>query len=99
MATGKLSEDMEVSDIELDEAVWTATAGDQGEELSVELLMRVVADIGLVGLPNAGKSSILKAVTRASPAGYVSSISFTPPRVRTNNATRLVCFLSRSLTG
>jgi hypothetical protein len=41
-ATQNLGEDVEISEIELDEAVWTATGGDQGEEFTVELLMRVV---------------------------------------------------------
>lgn len=41
--------------------------GQPGEEVSLELILRVVADVGLVGLPNAGKSTLLSAVTFAKP--------------------------------
>ncbi|CAI5460290.1 unnamed protein product [Closterium sp. Yama58-4] len=43
------------------------TYGLQGEEVALELTLRVVADVGLVGFPNAGKSSLLAAVTAARP--------------------------------
>jgi len=47
---------------------WKAdTRGLSGERVTVQLLLRVVADVGLVGLPNAGKSSLLKQLTNASP--------------------------------
>jgi GTP-binding protein len=44
-----------------------AERGLEGEELWLELRLKLLADVGLVGLPNAGKSSLLRRVTRADP--------------------------------
>lgn len=44
-----------------------AQTGIPGEELTVDLNLKLIADIGLVGLPNAGKSSLLGAITNANP--------------------------------
>ncbi len=44
-----------------------AEKGEKGEIKEVQLEMKLVADIGLVGLPNAGKSSFLSVVSNARP--------------------------------
>ena len=43
------------------------TKGTVGEEYVIWLQLKTIADIGIIGLPNAGKSSLLAAITSATP--------------------------------
>jgi GTP-binding protein len=51
------------------------TKGTVGEEYTIWLQLKTIADIGIIGLPNAGKSSLLAAITSATPK--IASYKFT----------------------
>ena len=43
------------------------TKGKEGEELSIELEIKLLADVGLIGKPNAGKSTLISTISKSKP--------------------------------
>jgi GTP-binding protein len=51
----------------VNQAPKTATKGEEGEEIWVWVKLKLISDVGIIGLPNAGKSTFLSRITSAKP--------------------------------
>ncbi|HEX4328243.1 MAG TPA: GTPase ObgE [Burkholderiales bacterium] len=75
------------------------TMGEEGEEKELKLELKVLADVGLLGMPNAGKSTFIRAVSNARPK--VADYPFTTlhPNLGMVRATDTIDFVIADVPG
>merc|ERR1712232_72139 len=67
-------------------APWIKEDGEKGKGRWIEIVLKMISDIGIVGMPNAGKSSFLNAVTNAKPKIAPYAFSTVKPNVGNYNS-------------